>query len=405
MADVQPESVTWVWPGRIPVGKLVIFDGDPGLGKSVLTLTIGAIVSRGGEWPDGTRCDEPGDVLIMSAEDGVADTIRPRLDAANADPDRVHVIEHGLTLADTDEIERHITETGARLLVVDVLMAYMPGDAYKDQDVRKVLTRLSKVAERAGCTVLLLRHLNKRKGNEPIYRGGGSIGIVGAARAGFVVTRDPDLPEEVRILASVKNNLASSPKSLAYRLVGVVNEGVEAVRVEWLGEDDRSAAELFNEPDSNLGEMSCRVRDYVNSRTQTSSGDVADEFGMSRQSANQILNRLTRGGYIRKLARGSYGPTTGSAADTEDSEDAEDSEDSEDSKKPAGPANPHDPHDPQRSTASNSDASVLTPLCEDCGSPLGSTGKCVPCIVKRAAQAQEAQHPTNEAHQLIESTT
>lgn len=75
VADVVPEQVRWLWPGRIPVGKIVTLDGDPGLGKSAIALTMAAIVSRGGQWPDGSRCDEPGDVLIMTAEDGVADTV------------------------------------------------------------------------------------------------------------------------------------------------------------------------------------------------------------------------------------------------------------------------------------------------------------------------------------------
>ena len=224
----------------------------------------------------------------MSAENGVADTIRPRLDAAGADVARVHVIDHGLgpsgqpvalTLGATDQIERHITETGARLLIIDVLMAYLPGDAYKDQDVRKALTPLAKVAERTGRTMLLLRHLRKSKGGEPVYLGGGSIGIVGAARAGFVVTRDPDRPDDVRVLASVKSNLAGTPKSLAFRLVAADNG---AVAIEWLGEDRRSAAQLLTERRNNLGEMSCRIHDYVNARSTTRSGDVAQEFGITR---------------------------------------------------------------------------------------------------------------------------
>jgi AAA domain len=402
LADVQPEQVTWLWPNHIPAGKLVTFDGDPGVGKSVLALTIGAIVTRAGRWPDGTQCDQPGDVLIMSAEDGVADTIRPRLDAADADPYRVHVIEHGLdqsgesipmTLAATDEIERHITQTGARLLIVDVLMAYIPGDAYRDQDVRKVLTPLAKVAERTGCTVLLVRHLKKSKGGEPVYRGAGSIGIAGAARAGYLVTRDPQRPDSVRILASVKNNLADAPKSLAYTLVGAGN-GV--VAVEWLGEDDRSAVELLDEPDYSLGKMSCSVKDFVNSRSDTSSDDVAEEFGINRKLANQYLKRLVAHGDICQLARGSYGPRSTSPAEPEESEDIEDhagrcafanphSPTSEDSEKAADLANPQNLHDPQRSAVSQADSGTLTSVCQECDSPLGSTGKCVSCIVKRAS--------------------
>ena len=93
LADVQPERVSWLWPNRIPLGKLVTVDGDPGLGKSTLATAIGATVTVGGEWPDGTKCDYPGDVVLMAAEDGLADTIRPRYDAAGANTDRVHALE------------------------------------------------------------------------------------------------------------------------------------------------------------------------------------------------------------------------------------------------------------------------------------------------------------------------
>lgn len=90
LSDVKPERVSWLWPGRLPLGKLVTLDGDPGKGKSTLALTFGAIVTTSGVWPDRTRCEYPGDVILMSAEDGLADTVRPRLDAAGGDRTRVH---------------------------------------------------------------------------------------------------------------------------------------------------------------------------------------------------------------------------------------------------------------------------------------------------------------------------
>jgi hypothetical protein len=308
LADVEPEQVAWLWPGRIPAGKIVTLDGDPGLGKSALALTMAAIVSRGGVWPDGTGCEHAGGVLIMTAEDGLADTIRPRLDAARADLSRIHVIDHGfdergeptaLSLADTKQIERHITETGAQLLVIDVLMAYLPGDAYRDQDVRKALTPLAKLAERTGCAMLLLRHLRKGKGGDPVHSGAGSIGIVGAARAGFVVTRDPDR-DDVRIFASVKSNLAACPKSLSYRLI---DGRSGAVAVEWLGEDRRCASELLVNGRENLGQMATQVRDFVNARSATGSADVAKEFGTTMKLANRTsIGCLTVGASASLLA-------------------------------------------------------------------------------------------------------
>lgn len=254
LADVEPERVSWLWPGRIPLGKLVTLDGDPGLGKSTLAVGIAAPVTTGGGWPDGSRCEYPGAVLLMSAEDGLADTIRPRLDAAGADVTAVHAVQgvpidadgtlRPPTLADIAALEQAITTTGARLLVIDVVMAYLPAgtDSHKDQDIRRVLSRLSALADRTACTVLLIRHLNKAAGRDPIYRGGGSIGIVGAARAGLLVAADPDDPER-RVLATVKSNLGPTPDSLAYRLVSADEHGV--ARVQWEGQSTHTAATLL----------------------------------------------------------------------------------------------------------------------------------------------------------------
>jgi hypothetical protein len=287
LADVQPEQVSWLWPGRIPVGKLVTLDGDPGLGKSTLACALAGPVTTAGSWPDGTRCMYPGDVILMSAEDGLADTVRPRLDAADADVKRVHALEgvpivdedgertlRPPTLADIVTLENTITTTQARLLVVDVVMAYLPTgtDSHKDQDIRRVLSRLSALADRTGCTVLLLRHLNKARGGDPLYRGGGSIGIVGAARAGLLVAPDPDDPDR-RVLASVKSNLGPSPESLAYRLVGAGDHGV--ARVQWEGRTDHTAHSLLTEPrDEDTGaatEAEQWLQDYLTEQGSASS--------------------------------------------------------------------------------------------------------------------------------------
>lgn len=261
LSDVDPERVEWLWPGRFPTGKLVLLDGDPSLGKSTLALTFAAHVSTGKPWPDDESCSL-GDVIVMSAEDGLADTIRPRLDAAEGDPARVHaltavptVTEDGEvryrppTLADTTYLRRAIKQTRARLLIVDVLMAYLPGkvDSHRDQDVRTVLHQLAAVADEARCTVLLLRHLNKASGGNPLYRGGGSIGIVGAARAGFLVAKDPE-DDARQVLACTKSNLAATPPSLTYTVVA--DPDTQAARIEWGGSSPHAAAALLADPGS-----------------------------------------------------------------------------------------------------------------------------------------------------------
>lgn len=260
LGTVRPERVHWLWPGRLPAGKLVVLDGDPAVGKSTLSVDLMARITLGKPWPDGTECPD-GDVLILSAEDGLADTIRPRLDAAGADVERVHALtevrytdEDGrqrarsVTLADVRLIEEAVTRVEAKLVVVDVLMAFMPGkvDTHRDQDVRSVLSELSGMTERTGCCLLLLRHLNKATGGNPLYRGGGSIGIVGAARAALLAAHDPD-DDGRRVLAVTKSNLAAMPGALAYQLVDSPDDG--CARVEWLGATSHQAGDLLGRHD------------------------------------------------------------------------------------------------------------------------------------------------------------
>ncbi len=262
LADVPAERVAWLWPDRLPLGKLVVLDGDPSTGKSTLTLDLAARVSTGTRWPDGAPGTTPAGVLLLSAEDGLADTIVPRLAAAGADLGRVHALTDVPSVDEDGEvrrvppslprdvpvIEKVVTEKNIKLVVVDVLMAYLAGkiDSHRDQDVRGVLHQLAAMAERTSCTVVLVRHLNKAGGGNALYRGGGSIGIVGAARAAYLVARDPEDADR-RILAVTKLNLATEPPSLAYRLVPDFALG--CARVEWEdGPVEHTATTLLRHP-------------------------------------------------------------------------------------------------------------------------------------------------------------
>ncbi len=186
LSDVVAETVRWLWHGWMPSGTLVVLDGDPGLGKSTLTLDLTARITTGRLMPPGEGGDlrGPGCVLLLGAEDVLRYTVRPRLDAAGADNERVFALEGfraadgherpvGLP-ADLERMEEFIVGRGISLVVVDPLMAYLGTDidAHKDQDVRRCLRPLARLAERTGTTILLLRHLNKLSGGPALYRGG-----------------------------------------------------------------------------------------------------------------------------------------------------------------------------------------------------------------------------------------
>jgi hypothetical protein len=254
LSSVQRERVEWIWPGYLARGKLHMMDGDPGLGKSTAALDIAARLSRGATMPDGSPGTTPAGVVILTAEDGLADTVRPRLEAAGADLERIVALTGivdgdgermpGLPL-DLAAIEAGIRQVDAALVIVDPIMAYLPADvnAHRDQDVRRALAPTAALAERTRAAILAVRHLNKSGGAHAVYRGGGSIGIIGAARVGLLVARDPD-DDARRIVAVTKNNLAAEAPSLAFQLVP--DDAIGAARVEWLGESAHGASALLS---------------------------------------------------------------------------------------------------------------------------------------------------------------
>jgi len=253
LSDVPPERVRWLWHGRVALGKVGLIDGDPGDGKSTLTIDLAARVSTGRAMPDGT----PGlgygaGVVLLSAEDGLADTIRPRLDAAGGDASCVVALEcatdgereRGVTLTDLPMIEAAIARVNARLVIVDPLMAYLGSEtnSYRDQDVRGILAPLARLAERTGVAILVVRHFSKAVGGKVIHKGGGSVGIVGAVRTAMMVARDPEDPEGPRrILAQTKSNIAVFPPALAFHMEETANG---MARVAWEGATAHTAAEL-----------------------------------------------------------------------------------------------------------------------------------------------------------------
>jgi hypothetical protein len=262
MSEVTPATVDWLWKDRIPLGKLTMLDGDPGVGKSLLTADLAARVSSGRTMPDDTPSDlsGPADVLLLSAEDGPADTIRPRLEAAGADLDRVHLMpavrtpdedERLVVLpADLPAIKKEIMKRNAKLTIIDPLVAYLSADidVNKDQSVRHALRPMSDMAAETGAAVVLVRHLNKNKDSSPVRRGGGSIGLIAAARSGLVVGVDPD-DSSRRVIAAIKSNVGPEPSSLAFRIDSDTSAAGSTPVIRWEGEVLYSATDLLADRD------------------------------------------------------------------------------------------------------------------------------------------------------------
>lgn len=261
LADVQARDVGWLWPGRLPAGMISVLDGPPGVGKSTVVVDLVARLTTGRPLPNEEGSRSAVNVVLLGHEDSPQHTIRPRLDAAGADPSRVHLLmsigdRHPRLPDDIDEIRRVIRDTDAKLLVVDPVSAYVAADMHRDNDVRTALASLGTMAEETGVAVLLVRHLRKSGGTDALGRGLGSIAIIALARAGLMLLVDPDDPQ-AKILAWSKMSVGPCPPSLRWRLrtgsgtPGIAWEGIAALSAndilarqdkDWAGgEGDRTA--------------------------------------------------------------------------------------------------------------------------------------------------------------------
>jgi hypothetical protein len=250
---ITPTRVEWLWKNRLPRGRIVILEGDPGVGKSTITTDALARVSIGGTFPDGQAAPK-GHGIVLSAEDDEADTIVPRLSAVGADLSQITVLRPGkpdgspLSIPDdVDVLRRLIGRVGASLLVIDPLSAFLAGrvNDYRDHHIRRALTPLSEVAQDTGCCIIVIRHWTKGTiSDKAIHRGAGSIGIAGAARVVMAVGSHPDADgDDPRVLATVKNNLGPHAPSLMFGIE--VDDARDVSRIVWGGQTDLSADALM----------------------------------------------------------------------------------------------------------------------------------------------------------------
>jgi hypothetical protein len=266
MMHVQAEEVRWLWRPYIPLAKVTLMDGDPGVGKSILTCAIAAAVTRGTGLPSVVASGEPGRVLLLAGEDGLGDTVRPRLEALGADCTLVRPVtgllvggrETGMMLSEDGMIALGETIASYRpeLVIVDPLVAYTAGkvDMFRPNEVRSMMRPLGDLAEKHGCAILALRHLTKVNAGRALYRGQGNIDFVAAARSVLLVAADPD-DRERRIIAPVKHTIGKGGAALAFRVDGEDNR----IRFTWGGAVDITAdALLAADPETQAERASAR---------------------------------------------------------------------------------------------------------------------------------------------------
>ena len=240
MSEIQSEEIEWLWYPFIPYGKLTIIQGDPGDGKTTLALNIAAKLSRGESLDEEMKISEPINIIYQTAEDGLADTVKPRLELADADCERILVIDESseaLSMAD-ERLEEAIKLTNAKLLILDPIQAYLGAgtDINRANEARDMTKKLGALAEKYKCAVLLIGHMNKASGTKASYRGIGSIDFFAVARSVLLVGRIEG-EESLRAVVQIKNNLAAFGNSKAFELS---EEGFR-----WIGDYDISADEVL----------------------------------------------------------------------------------------------------------------------------------------------------------------
>lgn len=240
MSEVESQEIEWLWFPFIPYGKLTIIQGDPGDGKTTLVLNIAAKLSKGLGIDDDMNVSEPMNIIYQTAEDGLADTVKPRLELADAVCERIAVIdesEKSLSMID-ERLEEAIVRTKAKLLILDPIQAYLGSgmDMNRANEARDMTKKLGFLAEKYHCAIVLIGHMNKAGGNKAAYRGMGSIDFFAVARSVILVGR-VEGKEDTRAVVQIKNNLAAFGHPKAFELS---EDGFH-----WLGDYEITADEVL----------------------------------------------------------------------------------------------------------------------------------------------------------------
>jgi hypothetical protein len=317
-SDIHPKPVEWLWPARIAVGKLSIYAGDPGVGKSQGSLDLAARLSLGIPFPDNTPC-QIGDSLILTSEDDPEDTIRPRLDALGADVSRIHYLtsriaqDHNsaVTLWDIEtflDAVDQIREKGRdfKLLIIDPLEGFLGGsDSNKNSCVRETLAGIVRLAGEERFSILAIQHLNKTS-SSAAYRVGGSIAFTALARSVWVFTKDRRNPDR-RLFLPLKNNLGRDTGGFEYTLETVDSSS----RIQWGAETDEDPDEIlsaFYTPSEKLSPEKEIILELLREKSpdSLSTGEIAKALEKKESAVTNLLMKLKKSGAVNNPSYGRW---------------------------------------------------------------------------------------------------
>ena len=293
MSEIESQKIEWLWYPFIPYGKLTIIQGDPGDGKTTLVLNIAAKLSKGIGMDETMQILEPMNIIYQTAEDGLADTVKPRLEAAGADCEKIVVIdesEKSLSMVD-ERLEEAIIKTNARLLILDPIQAYLGGgmDMNRANEARDMTKKLGLLAEKYKCAIVLIGHMNKAAGTKAAYRGMGSIDFFAVARSVLLVGR-VEGQANIRAVVQIKNNLAAFGHPKAFELS---EDGFQ-----WTGDYEITADEVLGgiAPKANKMEQAKRLlRELAETNNAMQSNEIvnlADGQGISKRTLENAKKEL-----------------------------------------------------------------------------------------------------------------
>ncbi len=322
-SSIVAKPIDWLWEGKIAKGKVTLIAGDPGLGKSQLTIHLASIVSNGGLFPGDHKCKR-GKVLFFSAEDDAADTINPRLIACGANQDFISIFslvkrngkEKFFDLSTDIDLLKETLENdrGISLIVIDPITAFLgETDSHKNADVRALLSQFSKLASAYGIAIIVVTHLNKSTGGSPLNKITGSLAFVAAARAAYMVMKDEN-DEGRRLFLPVKNNLADDKGGYAFKIEGyAVTPEINTSRIAWEAQPvTMTALQAMNEQKDGDGgvdrEVVTWLENYLRERPEGVSFDILQKEAFRRGISKRTLYRAEKNVFVDKVYAGKNKP-------------------------------------------------------------------------------------------------